>query len=63
MTIELFFQERLSGQILWANGSFAGTGDYRITTVGVTEINRRNSIIKLAGDSAEKAYQLMMSNF
>jgi hypothetical protein len=61
--IEIFFQERASGQILWANGSFTGTGDYRVTAVGATEANRRNSIIKLAGDSAEKAYRLMMSNF
>jgi hypothetical protein len=63
LIIELFFQERISGQILWANGSFTGTGDYRVTAVGATETNRRNSIVKLAGDSAEKAYRLMMSNF
>jgi hypothetical protein len=63
VTIELFFQERMSGQILWANGSFAGTGDYRVTAVGATEANRRTALIKLAGDSAEKAYRLMMSNF
>lgn len=61
--LELFFDERVSGRNLWTNGSFIGTGDYRVTAVGATEINRRNSLIKLAGDAAEKAYQLMMSDF
>lgn len=63
VTLELFFDGRVSGRNLWTNGSFIGTGDYRVTAVGATEINRRNSLIKLAGDAAEKAYQLMMSDF
>jgi hypothetical protein len=45
------------------NGSFIGTGDYRVTAVGATEANRKNALTKLAGDSAEKAYRLMMSDF
>lgn len=61
--LELIFEERVSGRTLWTNGSFIGTGDYRVTAVGATEANRKNSLIKLAGDAAEKAYRLMMSNF
>jgi hypothetical protein len=63
VTLELFFEERVSGRALWSNGSFIGTGDYRVTAVGATEINRKNSLTKLAGDAAEKAYRLMMSDF
>jgi hypothetical protein len=63
VTLELFFEERVSGRTLWSNGSFIGTGDYRVTAVGATEINRKNSLTKLASDAAEKAYQLMMSDF
>ncbi len=63
VTLELFFEERASGRTLWTNGSFIGTGDYRVTAVGATEINRRNSLTKLAADAAEKAYRLMMSDF
>ena len=63
VTLELFFEDRASGRTLWTNGSFIGTGDYRVTAVGATEANRKNSLIKMASDSAEKAYRLMMSDF
>ena len=63
VTLELIFEDRVSGRTLWTNGSFIGTGDYRVTAVGATEANRKNALIKLAGDSAEKAYRLMMSDF
>jgi hypothetical protein len=57
------FEERVNGRTLWTNGSFIGTGDYRVTAVGATEANRKNALAKLASDSAEKAYRLMMSDF
>ncbi len=63
VAMELFFEERVSGRILWTNGSFVGTGDYRISGIGATEVARRAAFTKLAGDSAEKAYRLMMSDF
>jgi len=63
VTLELIFEERLSGRTLWTNGSFIGTGDYRVTAVGATEANRKNALTKLASDAAEKAYRLMMSDF
>lgn len=63
VTLELLFEERVSGRTLWTNGYFIGTGDYRVTAVGATEINRRNALIKLATDAAENSYRLMMSDF
>jgi hypothetical protein len=63
VAMELFFEGRVSGRILWTNGNFVGTGDYRISGIGATEVARRAAFTKLAGDSAEKAYRLMMSDF
>ncbi len=63
VTLEISFEERQSGRILWVDNAFAGTGDYPVTTVGVTETSRKNALIKLADDTAERAYRLIMSGF
>jgi hypothetical protein len=61
--LELSFDERESGRTIWSDSVFTGTGDYPVTTVGVTETNRKNALIKLANDTAERAYRLIMSGF
>jgi hypothetical protein len=63
ITLELFFEERQSGRILWSDGGFSGIGDYPVTTVGATEASRKNALVKLADDTAERAYRLIMSGF
>jgi hypothetical protein len=63
VTLEISFEERESGRSIWTDGAFTGTGDYPVTTVGVTEDSRKNALTKLANDSAERAYRLMMSGF
>jgi hypothetical protein len=63
ITMELFFEETASGRTLWSNSAYIGTVDYLVTTVGATESSRRNALTKLASDSAEKVYRLMMSDF
>jgi hypothetical protein len=63
ITLELSFEERGSGRVIWTDGAFTGTGDYPVTTVGVTEASRKNALVKLAGDAAERAYRLMMAGF
>ena len=63
VTLELFFEETASGRTLWSNSAFIGTVDYLVTTVGATESSRKNALTKLASDSAEKIYRLMMSDF
>jgi len=63
VTLEISIEERESGRTIWANGAFTGAGDYPVTTVGVTEISRKNALTKLASDTAERAYRLMMSGF
>ena len=63
ITLELFFEERQSGRILWSNNAFSGVGDYPVTTVGETETSRKNALIKLATDTAERASRLIISGF
>ncbi len=63
VTLEISFEERESGRVIWTERSFVGTGDYSVTTAGVTDSSRKNALVKLANDSAERAYRLMMSGF
>jgi len=63
VTLELFFEATAGGKTLWSNSAYAGTVDYLVTAVGATETGRRNALTKLASDSAEKVYRLMMSDF
>lgn len=57
------FEERASGRILWENRAVTGASDYLVANMALTEKNRRDALLKLAGDSAERAYLMMMSNF
>jgi len=57
------FEERASGRVLWENRTVTGTGDYLVANMALTEKNRRDALLKLAGDSAERTYLMMMSNF
>jgi hypothetical protein len=61
--LEISFEERPSGRVLWSNSAFSWWGDYSVTTVGATETARKNALIKLADDAAERAYGLLISNF
>jgi len=63
VTLELFFEETASGKTLWSNSAYTGTVDYPVGAVGAAETSRRNALTKLAADSAEKVYRLMMSDF
>jgi hypothetical protein len=63
VTLEISFEERERGRTIWSDRAFTGTGDYPVTTVGVTEASRKKALSKLADDTAERAYRLMMSGF
>ena len=63
IVLEISFEERESGRRIWSDSAFTGVGDYPVTTVGATETNRKNALIKLANDTAERAYRLIMSGF
>ena len=62
-TLEIICEERETGHILWENRNFTGTGDYRFVGAASVEKNRKDALLKLADDMAERAYSLMMSDF
>jgi hypothetical protein len=63
ITMELFFENTANGRTLWSNSAYIGTIDYLVGAVGAMDSSRRNALTKLASDSAEKVYRLMMSDF
>jgi hypothetical protein len=63
VAMELVFEEEDTHKLIWSNKNFTATQDYSFTDLNTRDINRRNALIKLSNDSAEKAYRLMMSGF
>lgn len=63
VVLEAILEETAGGRILWENRALSVTGDYLATPVAMVENNRKNALLKLADDAAERAYQLMMSDF
>ena len=51
-------------KIIWVNSGFSGFQDYTMSNdLNIAQINKKNALIKLANDTAERAYRLMMSDF
>ena len=61
--MELVFEEQDAHKLIWNNKNFTAIQDYTFTDLNTRDTNRRNALIKLSNDSAEKAYRLMMSGF
>jgi hypothetical protein len=63
LRMEISFEERASGRVIWQDKAVTGAGDYLVASSALTEKNRKDALLKLAADSAERAYLLMMSHF
>jgi outer membrane lipopolysaccharide assembly protein LptE/RlpB len=67
VVLELVFETTSSGEkkVLWLNKDFSVTGDYIVDTsnANATELLRKTALTKLANDTAERAYSMMMSGF
>lgn len=63
VVMDLTLSERESKKVIWSDANFTQTQDYIIQNVNVTELNRRNALIKLCSDGAERAYRAMLSGF
>ena len=63
MTMEIIFEEQDTHEIVWSNKDISGMEDYQITDQLTSENSRKNALIKLSNDTAEKVYRLMMSDF
>ena len=62
-TLEIYFEQRESGRIIWSDGAFTERADYPFASVGAREAGRKNALARLAGDAAERAYRLMIAGF
>ena len=65
VTISVTFQERGTKKIIWRNENYSQWGDYLLggADIAAGERNRRNALVKLANDVAERAYRLMVADF
>jgi hypothetical protein len=64
VTMEIAFKARGSGEIIWNNNAVTGNESFMVSTdPNRTETNRKNALIKLVGDMAERAYRSIMSGF
>ena len=65
LTMELIFEERNAGKIIWSNAAFSWYGDFSVNQADTlrTDINRKSALDKLAGDLADRAFRLIMSGF
>jgi hypothetical protein len=63
VVLDLQFIHRESGRVIWSDRAFSGTQDYAIPEGTNTESARKNALAKLAMDTAERAYRMMMSGF
>jgi hypothetical protein len=62
--LELTFQENESGKIIWSSKNITGTIDYTLSTdINSIPAIKKHAFIELANDTAEKAFNLMMSGF
>jgi hypothetical protein len=62
--LSLTLEARESKKVLWTNPGLSGFQDYPLNNdLNVARANKNNALIKLANDTAERAYRLMMSDF
>ena len=62
--LELTFLENESGKIIWNSKNITGTVDYTLSDdINLLPAIKKDAFIKLANDTAEKAFDLMMSGF
>ena len=63
VTFELILEEQGTKNVLWTDKNVSAYEDYPFTDLIMKEQNRKQALIKLAIDSAEREYRLMMSGF
>jgi hypothetical protein len=62
--LELTFQDSESGKIIWSSKNMTDSVDYTLNEdINFLSATRKQALIKLANDMAEKAFNLMMSGF
>ena len=64
VVMAITFKETGTGQIIWNNNAFTGKEAFVVAgDPSKTNTNRKNALIKLVKDMAERAYRSIMSGF
>ena len=63
VTLEASLREKDSGKTIWSSQNVVGTSDYKLQDNVNPKPARKQALIKLAKDTAENAFNLMMSDF
>jgi len=63
ITLEASFREKESGKTIWSSQNVVGTTDYKLQDNVDPQPARRQALAKLAKDTAENAFNMMMSDF
>jgi len=63
LTVDLTFAESRTKKVIWKDENFTGTQEYPVASLSDTETARKNALSKLANDTAERAYRMLMSGF
>lgn len=64
LVLEASFQDIVSGKEIWSAKSLTDSVDYSLSDdINVMPTARKQALMKLANDMAEKAFNLMMSGF
>ena len=64
MILEINFREKESGKTIWSSKSVTGQVDYKmVNDINMFPATRKDAYVKLSNDTAEKAFNMMMSGF
>ncbi len=63
-TLEVVFRDKENDKVLWSSRGIRGTVEYDLEdNINLIPVARKNALIKLANDTAEKAVNLMLAGF
>jgi hypothetical protein len=62
--IEVIFEDNANGKVIWSSKNVTDSVDYTLNKdINLVPAARKQALIKLANDMAEKTFNLMMSGF
>lgn len=59
--VQIVFENRETGRTLWEDRNFSGNEDYLV--LDAADNGKKQALIKLSSDMAERAYRLMIAGF
>ncbi len=59
--VQIVFENRETGRTLWEDRNFSGNEDY--LTQNALDNSKKEALVKLSNDMAERAYRLMIAGF